>query len=192
MEEIMTNKTYVIAAIVFLLLVVIFIYNGFISKKNRVNTAFSSIDIMLKKRYDLIPGLVSAVKTYMKHEADTLKNITALRAQATSGQISDNKKVELDNQISKAIGGIMVAVENYPDLKASQNFVQLQASLNEIEEQISAARRAYNAAVLDYNNAREMFPTSIVAKLMGLKERALFEIQATERLNVNVGSMFDA
>ncbi len=109
----------------------------------------------------MIPNLISAVKSYMKHEAGVLTEITGLRTKVVSGLLSHDEKVDLDNKISKSIGGLMVAVENYPDLKASGNFSQLQAALNEVEEQISAARRAYKAAVSDYNNAVEMFPTNL-------------------------------
>ena len=139
----------------------------------------------------MIPNLIGAVKTYMKHEAGVLTEITELRTKIVSGQLSDDEKVDLDNKISKSIGGLMVAVENYPDLKASRNFLQLQAALNEVEEQISAARRAYNAAVTDYNNATEMFPTSFFASLMGYKMKTLFEISPTERETVNVHQLFN-
>jgi len=181
-----------IIAAVLGLLIIILLYNSLINKKNQVQNAFGGIDAILKKRYDLIPNLISAVKSYMKHEAGVLTEITELRTKVASGTLSDDEKVDLDNKISKSIGGIMVAVENYPDLKASQNFSQLQATLNEVEEQISAARRAYNAAVTDYNNATEMFPTSFFASLMGYKMKTLFEISETERKNVDVANLFNA
>ena len=173
-----------------LLLICIIIYNSLVGKKNQVLNVFATIDALLKKRYDLIPNLIATVKTYMQHERETLTEITELRAKAVSGQISDDEKVALDNKLSQMLGGIMVAVENYPDLKANQNFLQLQGSLNEIEEQISAARRAYNAAVTDYNNALEMFPTNLVASLMHYERKQLFEISEKERQNVNVGELF--
>ncbi|MBP7653664.1 LemA family protein [Candidatus Dependentiae bacterium] len=181
----------IIGAVVALLFVFI-VYNSLVNKKNQVNNAFASIDTMLKKRYDLIPNLIATVQTYMKHEASTLKEITELRSKAMSENISDNEKVAIDNKLSRAIGGIMVSIENYPDLKANQNFLQLQGSLNEIEEQISAARRAYNAAVTDYNNAVEMLPTNIFAGLMGYKQRQLFEITEKERENVNAKNLFNS
>ena len=166
-------------------------YNGLVGKKNQVENAFASIDAMLKKRYDLIPNLVATVKQYAAHESDTLTEITELRAKAISGNLSSDEQVEINNQISKAMGGIMVAVENYPDLKANENFLQLQRSLNEIEEQISAARRAFNASVTDYNNAIEMFPSNLVAGMMNYTRRQLFEIPDEERENVNVGELFN-
>lgn len=182
-------------AIIILVVLAIFpitLYNSLIAKKNQANNAFASVDTLLKKRYDLIPNLVSAVKTYMQHERGLLTEVTELRAKATSGQLSEDEKVDLDNKLTKAIGGIMVAVENYPDLKANENFIQLQRSLNEVEEQISAARRAYNAAVTDLNNAVEMFPTNMIAPMMGLKQRKLFEISEEERKNVDVGKLFNS
>jgi len=171
-------------------LVVIIIYNSLVGKKNQVKNVFGTIDALLKKRYDLIPNLVATVKNYMEHERGTLTEITALRAQAVSGQVSDDEQVQLDNKVSKMLGGIMVAVESYPELKANDNFTQLQRTLNEIEEQISAARRAYNAAVTDYNNALEMFPTNIVASMMKYEQKSLFEITEKERENVDVGKLF--
>lgn len=170
----------------------IVVYNGLVGKKNQVENAFASIDTMLKKRYDLIPNLVATVKQYASHEKETLTEITELRAKAMSGGLSSDEQVQVDNQISKAMGGIMVAVESYPELKANENFIQLQRTLNETEEQISAARRAFNAAVTDFNNAIEMFPSSIVAGMMRYTRRQLFEIPKTERENVNIGKLFDS
>ena len=168
----------------------VFLYNALVGKKNQVNNVFASIDTLLKKRYNLIPNLISTVKSYMQHEKGVLTEITETRAKALSGGISDDEKVQLDNKMSKALGGIMVAVENYPNLKANQNFLQLQAAFNEIEEQISAARRAYNATVTDYNNAVEMFPTNIMASMMNYKNKTLFEISEKERKNVDAGKLF--
>jgi LemA protein len=170
--------------------VMVMLYNSLVGKKNQVENVFASIDAILKKRYDLIPNLVSTVQTYMQHEKSTLTEITEMRAKAVSGQMSDDEKVDLDNKLSKMMGGIMVAVENYPDLKANQNFIQLQKTLNEVEEQISAARRAYNAAVTDYNNAVEMLPTSIMASMMHYNRKKVFEISEQERQNVDVKQLF--
>ena len=114
----------ILGIIVVLVIGIAIMYNGLINKKNQVENAFGGMDAQLKKRYDLIPNLISTVKTYMKHEADTLTQITELRAKAVSGEISDDEKVDLDNTITSKLGGIMVAVENYPDLKASDNFNQ--------------------------------------------------------------------
>lgn len=165
-------------------------YNGLVGKRNEADKAFSSIDTMAKKRYDLIPNLVATVQQYMQHERATLTEITEMRAKATSGTLSDDEKIELDGKLSKAVSGIMVAVENYPDLKASTNFMQLQGSLNEVEEQLSAARRFYNAAVTSYNNAIQMVPSNIVASMFNFKTKKLFEITEQERQNVDVKALF--
>ncbi|MHC4185404.1 MAG: LemA family protein [Planctomycetota bacterium] len=168
------------------LFIAILIFNSLIGKKNQVLNVFGTIDALLKKRYDLIPNLVATVKGYMQHERTLLSEVTEMRAKALSEGTSDDQKVDLDNKMTKALGRIMVAVENYPDLKASDNFMHLQRTLTELEEQISAARRAYNAAITDYNNAVEMFPTSIVASMMNYKRRRFFEISDKERQSVDV------
>ncbi len=186
---------YIVVGAVILvpLLILIFIYNSLVQKKNQVEYAFSGMDVMLKKRFDLIPNLVATVKRYMQHEADTLTNITRLRAEAlqSGAAPADPQRVNVENQLTRAIGGIMVAVENYPQLKADANFRELQGSLNEIEEQISASRRAYNAAVIDLNNAIEMFPSSVVASMFSFTRRQVFEAPAEQRDNVNVQAMFN-
>ncbi len=166
------------------------IYNGLIAKKNAVDNAFASIDAMLKKRFDLIPNLVAVVKQYAKHEAETLIKVTQARAQAGSGPASSNVRVDLENQLTRALGGVMVAVERYPELKADRSFLDLQGSLNEVEEQLSAARRFYNATVTELNNAIQMFPSSIVAASMRLVPRELFSIPDAQRENPDVRSLF--
>jgi LemA protein len=173
------------------LLSAIVVYNRLVRLRNEAKMAFASIDVMSKKRYDLIPNLVLAVKSYMNYERNTLTILTELRAKAVSGNLSDDEKVDLDNKISKTIGGIMVAVENYPELKASNHFLQLQGSLNEVEEQLSAARRAYNAAVTEYNNLTQMFPSNIFAAMFNFKAKRLFEISERERERVNVKVLLD-
>jgi LemA protein len=181
-----------IGVVVLLVLICVALINSLVAKKNQVRNVAGSIDALLKKRYDLIPNLVAAVKNYMKHERETLTSITEMRARAASGNLSEGEKVKLNDRLGQLLGGILVAVESYPDLKANQNFLQLQAALNETEEQISAARRAYNAAVTDYNNALEMFPSSIFATLLNYKHETVFAAEEGERANVNVGKMFDA
>ena len=168
----------IIPVVVFV--IAVWLYNSLITKKNQVMNVFSTVDVMLKKRYDLLPKLILLVKAYMQHERSVLEEVARMRSQAVSDRISDDEKIVLDNKITKALGGIMVAVENYPDLKASQNFLLLQRAMNEIEEQIAAARRAYNAAVTDYNNAVEMLPTNIFALVMGYKLKKVFEISPQE------------
>ena len=179
----------VIAAV--LIIIVIALYNNLVRKKNDVENAFGSMDAMLKKRYDLIPNLVETVKEYMKHEKNLLTEITELRAKAVTGEISSDERVELENKIVKSMAGIMVAVENYPDLKANQNFLQLQGAWNEVEEQISASRRAYNASVTTYNNGVETFPSNVMAEIMNYKRKAVFEIPEEERQNLNAKDLFN-
>ena len=179
----------VIAAV--LIIIVVAIYNNLVRKKNDVENAFGSMDAMLKKRYDLIPNLVETVKEYMKHEKNLLTEITELRAKAVTGEISSDERVELENKIVKSMAGIMVAVENYPDLKANQNFLQLQGAWNEVEEQISASRRAYNASVTTYNNGVETFPSNVMAEIMNYKRKAVFEIPEEERQNLNAKNLFN-
>ena len=167
------------------------IYNGLIYQKNQVSKSFSSVDVLLKKRWDLIPNLVSVVKKYMQFEQQTLAEITRLRSQVMSGNISDDRRLTLENQISRSMGNVLALIENYPELKSDGHVNQLIASLNEIEEQISAARRFYNTAVTDYNNALEMFPSNIVASFMRYQQKELFVTPAEERKNVNVGELLN-
>ncbi len=173
-------------------IILVLMYNSLISKKNQVENIFASVDTVLKKRYDLIPNLVASVSKYMDHEKSTLNDLTKLRADANKPNITDEQKIELDAKVSSALGSIMIAVENYPDLKANENVMHLQRSLNEAEEQISAARRAYNQAVTDYNNAIEMVPTNFMASMMNYSRKEVFEIPETQRENVDVKALFDS
>jgi LemA protein len=165
-------------------------YNSLISHKNNVEKAFGTVDVTLKKRYDLIPNLIATVQQYMQHERDTLVEITNARSKALSGNVSTEEKVELNNEISRGLNRVIVSAENYPQLKANENFLHLQSTLNETEEQISAARRFYNSAVTDYNNAIETFPGNVFAGLMSFKKKQVFEISEVERKNVNVKELF--
>lgn len=184
---------YVFLGIIAVVAVVFFgIYNSLVAKKNQVENAFGGIDALLTKRYDLIPNLIETVKQYMTHERETLTAVTEMRAKAMSGNVSNDEKVELNNMMGKALGGIMVAVENYPDLKASENFQQLQRSFNEVEEQISAARRSYNASVTDYNNSIEMFPSNIVAGMIGYQRKKVFEAEAVARERIDAKKIFNS
>ena len=168
---------YILVTIaVVLTLVIIVIYNNLIQKKNAIDNAYFSMDVMLKKRYDLIPQLVDTVKGYMHHEKDVLIQLTELRQKALTANLDTNEKVELDNRINSGLQNIVAGFENYPQLKASDNFLHLQRSINETEEQLAASRRFYNAAVNDYHNGIEMFPANIVASWMGLKHKTFFEI----------------
>lgn len=172
-------------------LVLVLMYNSLVAKKNQVENIFASVDTVLKKRYDLIPNLVAAVSKYMEHEKSLLEEVTKLRSEANKPNISDEQKIALDAKVSSALGSIMIAVENYPDLKANENVIHLQHTLNELEEQISAARRAYNQAVTDYNNALEMIPTNFMASAMNYSRKQVFEIVEAERKNVDVKELFN-
>jgi LemA protein len=174
-----------------ILLVPIFIFNTLIGRRNQVKNIFATTDALLKKRYDLLPNLITTVKGYMQHERDLLEQITLARAKAVNPQLSDDDKVDLDNQMTHAMNEFRIAVENYPQLKASENFLHLQRTLNELEEQISAARRAYNASVMDYNNAVQMFPTNIVATLINFKAKKYFETPERERENIDAGKILN-
>ncbi len=173
------------------ILLIVLLYNSLVAKKNAVGNAFGTIDAMLKKRYDLLPNLVETVRQYMNFERDTLTKVTELRGRAVDPNLPADQKIALENQIGTVMRGIMVQVENYPDLKANQNFMQLQGAWNEIEEQISAARRTYNAAVNSYNNACEQFPTNLLAGLMHYQVKTYIEIPEQERQNINARNLFN-
>lgn len=179
--------------IIFLLVVaapvvaIVLMWNLLVRRRNAVANAFAGVDVMLQMRYDLIPNLVATVKGYAQHENETLRAITQLRAQAMQGNLGTSERVQLDNRISQGMARIMATAENYPELKASENFQQLQRALNEVEERISAARRAFNAAVNEYNNAIGVFPLSLVAGAAGMQPHAYFEAAADNRLNPGVG-----
>lgn len=178
------------AIIIIVAFIFIRIYNNFISKRNEIRNAFGSIDAMLKKRYDLIPNLVETVKAYMKHEENIILEVTRLRTQLYN-QPSQKEKLETDFEISKNVKGLLMAVENYPALRASENFIQLQQSWNESEDQIAASRRFYNSAITLYNNAVQSFPSNIVAGFFGFKEETIPIIPDEERLNLNAKELFN-
>jgi len=165
-------------------LIAVVLVNSVIGKRNRVEFAFASIDAQLKKRHDLIPNLVATCEKYMGYEQQVLKDVTATRSKAMSA--SDDDKVALDGTLTSQLRSVFALAENYPELKASESFTMLERSLNEVEEQLAASRRAFNAAVTEYNNAVQMFPTSIVAAMMGMRTRAWFEATPEERAEVKV------
>jgi LemA protein len=165
---------------------VVLMWNLLVRRRNAVANAFAGVDAMLQMRYDLIPNLVAVVKGYAQHESETLHAVTQLRAQAMQGNLGTNERVHIDNEISQGMGRIMATAENYPELRASENFQQLQRALNEVEERISAARRAFNAAVNDYNNAIGMFPISLLAGAADMRQHAYFEATSDNRRNPGV------
>jgi len=186
----MTVGYITLGVVLFVGFVVAGLYNSLIAKRNMVENAFATIDVMLKKRFDLIPNIVESVKQYMTHERETLTTIAEMRSKAMSGPTTTNDKVAMDNQMTKLLGGIMVAVEAYPQLKADQSFLQLQRTLNEVEEQLSASRRAYNAAATDFNISIEVFPTNIIAAQLSFSRKQLFEAASAERAPVSVKNLF--
>ena len=175
----MTVILIVVGAIV---LALVLMYNTLVQRRNAIENSFGAVDAYLQMRYDLIPNLVEVVKGYVKHERETLERVTALRQQAQSPKLDTDQRVRLDNQLREATLQLIARAEAYPDLKASTQFLQLQRSLNEVEERISASRRAFNAAVLDYNNSVETFPSNLVANSFGFKRRAFFATDEVARV----------
>ena len=163
--------------IVLFILVVISMYNSLVRKRNQIENAFSTIDVMLKRRFDLIPNLVATVQQYAKHEADTFAAITEMRNKTYTSQVRTQ---------------FFAVAENYPELKASENFLQLQRSLNETEEQLAAARRTYNASVTDYNNAVQTFPINLLAGMFGFTRKAVLTIPEAERVTPDVKNLFNS
>ena len=152
------------------------IYNSLVRLRNRVKNAWSQIDVQLKRRHDLIPNLIETVKGYMVHERETLENITKARSAAVdASSVADKSKAE--TELSGALGKFNLVVENYPDLKANQNFLELQEELTSTENKISFARQAYNDQVLFYNNKIEMFPSNILAGMFNFTKEEFFEIE---------------
>lgn len=177
-----------VAVLVVLILVIwaIASYNRFVSLKVHCDDAYSGIDVYLKKRYDLIPNFVETVKGYAKHESETLQRVIEARAGIAQASTPD-EMVAADNALSQAIRGLNVVVERYPELKANQNFLSLQAQLREIETELSQSRLYYNARVRELNKAVQTFPSLIIAKLFKVKARKMFEVEsAEERQNVKV------
>ena len=168
------------------------LYNGMIAKKNAVETALSGIDVQLTKRYDLIPNLVESARAYMKHEKEVLERLVELRGRALSAAPGSVENLNANADLSAALRQFSVSVEAYPQLRAVESFTSLQRSLNEVEEQLAAARRFFNTAVYAYNNALEQIPTNFVAAMLGYRPKALFEASAEERARVSVGALFRA
>ena len=172
--------------IVAIVLAAIVMYNGLVQSRNKVKNAWSQIDVQLQRRFDLIPNLVEAVKGYMAHENETLTKVTELRT-SWANATTINEKAELDNQLSGALKTIMAVSENYPELKANQNFSELQEELRSTENKISYARQFYNDSVTMYNTKLEVVPTIIVASLFNFQPEELFKTDSEEvRQNVKV------
>jgi len=151
-------------------------FNSVIHARNAAETALASVGVMLKKRFDLIPSLVDTVQRYVEHESELLTELVRLRARAAG--LPPEQAAAVDGHIGQAVSRILATAEGYPELKASENFQQLQRALNEVEEQISAARRSYNMAARLYNDAVAMFPTNLLAAVLRYRERPYFEVPA--------------
>lgn len=161
-------------------------YNGLITSRNRTDEAWSDIDVQLKRRYDLIPNLVNTVKGYAAHESATFEKVIAARSAAMSAT-NPGAKAEAENMLSGTLKSLFALSENYPDLKANQNFLSLQAELTDTENKILASRRFYNGNVRDFNTKLQVFPTNIIANMLGFTKRDFFELEsAEERKNVEV------
>jgi len=176
----------IVSIIVIGLFILIFLayYNGLIQSKNRVAYAESGIETILKRRNDLIPNLVACAKEYMNFEQDTLTKIVNLRNSGT------NNVLQKDEESTTVLKSVMVHAESYPDLKSSSNFIQIQQSLNEVEEELAAARRTYNAHVLIFNNKIETIPSNFMAQLMSLEKLPLFTIEVSEKNTPDVKELF--
>ena len=176
----------VLIIVVVLIFVVISMYNGLVQSRNKVKNAWSQIDVQLQRRFDLIPNLVESVKGYMAHEEGVLEKVTALRTSWASAT-TVSEKAELDNQLSGALKTIMAVSENYPDLKANQNFSELQEELRNTENKISYARQFYNDSVTMYNTKLQVIPTNIIASMFNFTAEELFKTDSAEaRQNVKV------
>jgi len=171
------NPAIVIAIVAFVLLLFVFgMYNRLVRARNHCNEAWFNIDTELKRRYDLIPNLVNCVKGYASYERDLLERITALRQECVANTGSPESQAGSENRLVRALSALLVRVEAYPDLKASQNYLQLQTELVNTEDRIQAARRFYNGNVRENNNLVEMFPTNLIAGMGGFTRREYFEI----------------
>jgi LemA protein len=174
-----------------LLGITILVSNNLIAKKNRTAQAYGSLEVYLKKRYDLIPNLVATVKKYTQHERELLTEVTALRETILKSE-NQAKKIDSENKFGSLLSTLQIRAERYPELKADTQFLTLQYSLNDIEDQLSASRRAFNAAVTEYNNAIQMFPGSIVAGLKNYEAKALLEIPKSEQYYTNIKTLFES
>jgi len=175
-----------IAVVVILVFITAAIFNRLVNLKNRSEEAWSDIDVQLKRRHDLIPNLVETVKGYAKHEKELFEKVTEARAAAISSKgMADKAKAE--NQITEALKSVFAVAENYPNLKANENFVELQREITDTEDKIQAARRFYNGNVRDLNIAIESFPSNIIANMFSYKKKELFELDdVEERKNIEV------
>lgn len=176
----------IIGAIILVLVIyIISVYNSLVNLRNKVKDSWSQIEILLKRRYDLIPNLIETIKGYSKHEKETLDAVITARNNAVDAKTPE-EEMKAAGEVSSSLGRLFAIAESYPDLKANQNFMDLQANLKETEDKISFSRQFYNDNVLTYKNKLEMFPTNIIANMFGFKEEKFFEANEEEKENVKV------
>lgn len=176
----MSTTIIILVIVVLLVLWGASIYNNLVRLRNNRENAFANIDVQLKQRHDLIPQLVSTVKGYATHEKELLMRVTEARS-AAMGATSINDKIQAENTLSSALAGLKVSLEAYPDLKANQNFLQLQGEISDIENKLAATRRFFNSATRELNNAVQTFPSNIFAGMFGFSKEPMFEIPQVER-----------
>ena len=180
-----------VIGIIFLIVAVVVVwlivsYNGFVKLRNKTEEAFSTMDVSLKKRYDLIPNYVETVKGYVKHESETLQGVVEARNMAMTASTTE-ERIQKENLLTGSLRSLFAVAENYPDLKANANFAELQRELSEIEDEIAGARRYYNGVVNKFNTKTEVFPSNLVAAMFGFQRKALYEVNdVAERENVKV------
>lgn len=181
----MNYAVVLIIILIICLLYFVVVYNKLVKLNNSVNESFATMDIYLKKRWDLIPNLVESVKGYAKYEKDTIKEVIELRNE-NYDDLSNDDKIKTNKQLSNDLNKIMALVEAYPELKANESFLQLSNDLTSIEDEIAQSRKYYNAVVRDYNNKVEMIPSNIIAKVLGYKSKLMFIAKDEERKNLKV------
>ncbi|HEX7259788.1 MAG TPA: LemA family protein [Candidatus Saccharimonadia bacterium] len=179
----------VLGVIAVIAIALIVIYNGLVSSKNRVDESWSDINVQLKRRYDLIPNLVTSVKGYATHESKVFQDVTTARS-AAMGATSVHEKAQAENMLAETLKSLFAVSEAYPDLKASQNFQQLSEELVDTEDKIQAARRFYNGNVRDFNTKLQVFPTNMVGGMMGFKDREFFEADNQTEIEKPVAVQF--
>lgn len=176
----MTTGIIILVIVVLLAIWCISLYNNLVKLRNNRENAFANIDVQLKQRHDLVPQLVATVKGYATHEREVLQRVTEART-AAMGATTINDKINAENALTSALAGLKVSLEAYPDLKANQNFMQLQNEIADLENKLAAVRRFFNSATRELNNAVETFPSNIFAKMFGFKKEPMFEVPQEER-----------
>lgn len=179
----MTALIIILVVVVLLVVWGISLYNNLVKLRNNRENAFANIDVQLKQRHDLIPQLVATVKGYAQHEKELLTKVTEARAAAMSAT-GINDKIQAENQLTSALAGLKVSLEAYPDLKANQNFLQLQEEISDIENKLAATRRYFNTATRELNNSVQTFPSSIIAGMFHFQKEPMFKVPREERATI--------